>query len=53
MSDEGRCFNCGEASYIARVCPYLRATLAKKVRFLERKDKSDDETAYELGKKEP
>ena len=53
MSDEGRCFNYGEASHIARACPRLRATLAKKVRFLERKDKSNDETACESGKEEP
>ena len=53
MSDEGRCFNCGEAGHMARACPRPRATPAKKVRFPERKDESDDETACESGKEEP
>ena len=53
MSDEGRCFNYGEAGHMARACPRPRATPAKKVRFLERKDESNDETAYKLGKEEP
>ena len=53
MSDEGRCFNYGKAGYIAQVYPRPRATPAKKVRFLERKDKSNDETAYKSGKEEP
>ena len=53
MSDEGRYFNYGEASYMAQVCPRPRTTPAKKVRFPERKDKSNNETAYKLGKEEP